>query len=691
MTLLFARQGGRRLFPVKTNTLIGQFIVLLIGAAFVFMLPSVSRCEELSDFIPQVDTVSGALEVTVDKKDTTRATPQVTSESKLFTSSERLRLGADGFIYDPRFIQYSGSFTAALGQQHNTASSGSLSLDYRTSGYFDEYDLTATVLPEHPYNLTAFTRRSVGNVTGLDGSVPVYASDGAIFRYRQKPWFIGLSYTDVTQRWQDVGNRVDATFFVSRASYITEPFSLTIGHNRTDSLSLWDETLQADSYLNNEIRLGAFGIITDLSKNRTTQTHLATQQFINDVSLWQEHLTGQLPLNLSFDYYHRYHKDSNSTSDLVFGPQKLSFDNTTDDGVTLMHRLYKSLITQASVIRSRSDTSGGNTDSLFETLIMNYTKNISAGTMYAGYNYVDLTVDRTGGATILNEQHLAPVPGSFILNYQWPDPSTVQVMVKDPVGLNLVPLTLNVNYQLVQLGSSLQVIIVALPASITPPPLPSYDFVVSYSLRPLDATTETRSNSFNLKLALFEGFFNPYVRYSVTDQSQSGTFVTVTTDRAIMKTIGYTVQKAPFLFLNEYTYYESSVSPYRSVQFSTDYHQYLFADFDVLARLLYNDTHRFWTPLQTDQDEKTTALTLTAHKYFRESNLDLYASGNYTTTSYNELQNHSYTFNTNLKWHIGKVDLLATVARTYYITTGGITKQTYEYNEYFVKAVRNIF
>src|SRR5262249_53310998 len=70
---------------------------------------------------------------------------------------ERLTVYSNGFVYDPRFLLYQLSLSAALKQENFDASYLSNTGWQHGTGY--EYDTRLIFLSEHPYNLELFALR----------------------------------------------------------------------------------------------------------------------------------------------------------------------------------------------------------------------------------------------------------------------------------------------------------------------------------------------------------------------------------------------------------------------------------------------------------------------------------------------------------------------------------------------------
>ena len=238
-------------------------------------------------------------------------------------------------------------------------------------------------------------------------------------------------------------------------------------------------------------------------------------------------------------------------------------------------------------------------------------------------------------------------------------------MVRNPnPPQDLVTLTINVNYTVQQFGNTLQITVLNLPASINPP-APNYDFLVTYMLLPDESQTDMKTNTFNLGFSLFNGLFGPYASYSRSDLTVvSGTFSGGDTT-TITKTYGFTVQRRPFTFYLERTDYESASNPYRSLRTAAEYRQVLSEDTDVLARLSYYQIEHLATDVSNDFFERTTSAEVTGHKAYPHENLDLFAGGIYTLIEVTGITSQNCTVNASLRWHMGKLDVVATASRTY--------------------------
>ena len=662
-----------------TKVHIAALVLAVITVAAFF--PSCAIAE--GDFLPRFVNLTGTLDLTMRMRDLHRTSPNFSWDASQYSSIERMKLVSYGYVYDPRFIIF--FLNGALGFEQ--ASNAYLMQRSRISQVFDEYDFTAVLLPERPYNLTVFTRRDFPPTSPLTPERVIFTSEGAIFHYRQNPLSLSLSATNQSVEGRDT---VDSRQHSGLVSYAVGPFSNEAGYTRGETTSSGaNQVVTTDSSFKNGLSVHAVSLSSNVGTSRLVQTGPESTPIDRNAFSWSENLSMRFPYQFSADVSHAYRKDEIMGG--TGGLSQTSISRSNSDAVFLRHQLYNSLATTASLNRSSSEATGGDTDSSTKSLSFLYTKFIPIGKFSMGYTVSDSSLTRKGALAIFNEPHPSPVPGSFILNNQALDISTITVMVKDPVTQILVPLTENVNYQILLFGNTVQISVLTVPASLGPP-VPSYNFIVSYSLLSSDSTIDLKTKGVNLNFALFDGLFNPYASYSTTEtEVVSGTFPGGG-DVSTTKIYGYTLQKEPFRLLLERTAFTSRESLYRKLKCSLEYRQRVSEDIDIFAQIQFNEISRHFTRRSNEYSEKDTLLTLTAHKQFASEHLDLYAGGSYMVQTMMGTSSKSYSLYPSLAWHIGKLDIMATISKTFSVTIGASGGQTtYAVDEYFLNVSRKIF
>ena len=170
---------------MKKKIIIARIVALIFAStAAAFLLPPGAAGEEM-DFVPRVDDFTGMLDVSMAHVDSQIKTGGNREATSLYSTIERLKLGAGGYVYHPRFLSFRIEGVAGFDQ----STYDSTWMRSRTSHAFDEYNATVYLLPEHPYNLELFTRRAIAALSPLYAQESITASRGALFRYRQNRSF----------------------------------------------------------------------------------------------------------------------------------------------------------------------------------------------------------------------------------------------------------------------------------------------------------------------------------------------------------------------------------------------------------------------------------------------------------------------------------------------------------------------
>ena len=170
----------------------------------------------------------------------------------------------------------------------------------------------------------------------------------------------------------------------------------------------------------------------------------------------------------------------------------------------------------------------------------------------------------------------------------------------------------------------------------------------------------------------------------------SGTFFG-NEDDTRTKLYGYTVQKDPFLLAFEHTDHESRLTPYRALRATADYRQPLSDEIDLIAGVSYSETDRPATETQTHYSEKSKGIQFNVRKIFPADKLSIFLVGSYTMKTFTGAKSDTYMFNPGLQWHVGKLDVTATITKTYAATTGIRGKEVNEEDYYFLTVSRRIY
>jgi hypothetical protein len=636
------------------------------------------------NFFPTVQQFDGVLAASFAHRTIENASGGRALETTSDTSMEQLKLSALGYVYHPRFLVYSLGGSFGLDRTFFATSDSSR----RSSVYFEDYDFKTTILPEHPYNLDLYAKRNRSlESSAVTGERIMTTEQGATFRYNESPYSLNLGASSNTIVAQDTSS---ANTVLAMGSYLIGPFMNSAGHIATDSGSgLGYQANQRNSFYNNDLRLldNAIDLSSSVNANHRNQRDAAAAQVRTDSLEWSERLSMSLPLNFSAYLSHGFNRED-LTNEQATSRTETAFTRASSDSFAVSHQLYRSLRTSFSMNRDSSESSGGTGEATAQAVSLYYTKLIPSGGINAGYDVRRTLSSRTGSPTIASELHSTAIPGTFILNNPSVDPSTITVLVKDPVTQNLVTLTRDTNYQVVNLGNNLELAILSVPAGVNPPPPPisTFDFQVTYSLLPITSSLDFRNNNLRFGLTLLEGLFNPYFVYSTSSQEVVSGSLPGGNDSARTETIGYTVQKAPFSLLAEHSDTHSALNPSRVWRMVTDYREFVAGSIDISARVSYDSTSR---PAVADgrggvdNSERITGVDLSAHREFPLQHLNAFVGGSYTERSVLGTSSKSYGLNTNMRWHLGKLDVTAGASAGRTSSSGpigGSTSRTVSYN-----------
>ena len=639
-----------------------RHIIKVFACSFFSMIVLSSAVwADLREFIPRPYENGADLEVNGSREtDNFRGGAAGVKTDDLFIK-EKLRLYSDGYSYHPRFIQYHLMVATALKQENFTDSASGSS---RTIASALEYDIKLYILPDHPYKLNLFITRleplykqefstQINNVD---------SSKGAIFRYKQKPYFFNLSYienkTENSQSTSEVKTlSANGTYFKDFSNGRKLSLSLSYDHSDYSSSSLFKGTSNIYG-LNNNVELKNAMLESNFSKT-TFHQESSSGPADSDNLLWRERLSLLFPLNFKSVLISQYQKNSNSFGDAGLSNQTSLSDTDKSFELDISHRLYQSLDTLFILLRDSRTSSTGDITQMSYSLSQNYSKTIPWGTFLAGAIVSRGTTDSTGETPILNESHpqiTVPVPGSFVLAGQHPDRATIRVFVKDTLPPNEpILLTELTHYMVAPLGNTFQITILDLPH----PQFPvsgTFDFSVSYSLSG-NYKLQTDSYGYNASFNLFDNLVNPYYSYlSTTSKVLSGFFEGGPVENKFT-TAGVILQKMPFRALAEYQQLESNINPYKQWKGEMNYNTSVSDTSRIyLAASYARKSYPAGSSTEEPQayTERTATLSANIQKQFFDRSLVLTAGGSYSSFM-GLIRSTVYSLNSNLEWKIGKM------------------------------------
>ncbi len=608
------------------------------------------------------------------------------------TAMERLRLVTTGYIYHPRFILFRLGGAGGFLQEdfESTASAAS-----HTTRSANEYEVRTFILPEHPYNLELYTLQRSPLIKGrFSQATPRSRERGAIFRYTRRPLFAEMSVTENTT--SGLFSYTAKTYRGNIGHYLG-PFFNSAGYAHTESTTSQNvRTTRNDSFLSNQFNLSFLTLNSRFEADRQKQEDPLAAPVDTETVSWIEQLNTELPGNLNAAASYNLLKDTRTTEQTVSSPESALFNKSDNAGFTLTHRLYNSLRTNYNVNYVSAESTGGDTRTTSQSLTSAYTKKIPTGTFLAGVNLSNSRSEIRGAPVVVREVHALPGPivsgVNFFLNAQPVDETTIDLWVKDPLSGNLVPMTLGPNYQISKIGNTVQIVVLSLPSPVDPN-LPSYEFLVSYSLIPGNVEFETRTEGYNLKFELFDNLLSPYYSHTSTIQEVLSGSLPGGPDSLTLETVGVIVQKMPYIVTTEYDGARSRLNPYRSWKNMAEYRKNMAEATSMTARISRTySTYPVAIAWQGTRGytEKTTRADVTLQKSFPRKNLDLFVGGSYFDNS-SFINSTGYSLSATLSWRIGRLtaNLGAIINDSYSTLPTG--KQTLNYEYYYLTLTRKLF
>jgi hypothetical protein len=672
---------------IKTGATIRSLAVLAAGfLAVCFLVPSLSS-GETGQFAPRVLDYNGDLELGMTRIDSRTMYEGKSANSGETTMREKLHLSAVGYLYHPRFILLSTDFSGGLDQvsfERNGVSS-------RNVNSLREYGLRAKFLPEHPYNLELFALRFEPVTSSRYGPAVHSITDerGALFRYARKPLFLNLDAVDSSTT--SGASSSDSRTYRASGTYLIGPTSNTASYSRSDSADSLGSRIAQDTYLfGNQFSLDPLFVTSRIEGNEQQQNSFAAPPMDTKGFSWSEQLQSDLPWRLRTTASYNLQRNT-VTSGTMTGQAGTATSNKTDSmGLALSHRLYESLTTEIGMNRTSFQSMSGNTDSRSRHLSAFYTKKVPAGVLTASANLRNTLSDRNGAPLILQESHSAVISGDFSLNAQSVDITTISVWVKDPVTGSLILLT-NTQYLVQFVGTSVRIVILALPATFTVGTV--YEFLVSYAVVPADVELETANESYEVRASLLDNLVSPYYGRSFMTQKVLSGALPGGPDDSITDTAGIALLKGPFSFAGEYSRNRSQRSPSHSLRNSASYRAPLDPTLDLSANIghernTYEATEA--VPVSNGYSERITAAGLLLNKRYQRAKLNISAGISYARRL-SLIDSETFALNASLSWRIGKVTLLLSASDNHLETTTANGDQTASSAHYYLTVNRKLF
>jgi hypothetical protein len=607
---------------------------------------------------------------------------------------EKITIYSDGYVYDPRFLQYHVSLAGAIKQELYRATHIVSPGWTHSSGF--EYDTKLLFLSEHPYNVELFALRYEPlykeQAAVLHNSVQT--SWGGAFRYRKRPWMAHATLNDNT-------NESGPTTSEVRRVGLGGEYSLQARNgNRVSFFGAYNpsdfttnsglEGIKSDYTLGNTIDLRHVRLDSNVTGGTSDQESSTSGTFQADQFSWYEILNLMLPLNFRSDLIYRQHRNETTIpGGAVLGDLNLK-DKSKEVQFDIVHRLYQSLDTRYVFLNNNRTSSGGDTISRSNSLGLNYTKLIPWGRALAGINVARGRTDNEGHADVVNEPHLAtPVPGSFMLDQPNADPGTISLLFKSPLPpFQTILLVENVHYTITVIGNTVQITLVTLPPAFVVPG--TYDFYVSYSLSTGSFGLRSNSDLYNASVELWDQTLIPYASYGkIRSDVVSGVLPGIAPD-VTTKTGGVLYHHGPLRLRGEYQSVDWQVSPYRSWRTELQYVASPSPTTHVYATGWYlNKYYLEGTSIQPGQPytDETVSAAGSFQKQIPTRNLSFSAGGSLSRLQ-GPVDTNGYALNSSLTWKVGRMDLTTGMSAYTSSSSGVVGVDTSRVHQYYYFMIR---
>jgi hypothetical protein len=570
------------------------FIIYLVTA------PS-SVLADAKDFIPRLSDYYGELAVDIRYENDNVKSNDVETKISDTTLVERLNLYTLGFVYHPNFITFHLNLSGGLKEEEFKSTFREIPW---STDIIDEYDFRMWLLPTHPYNLELYTIRHtpLTRATASEGTRPVAMSNGAVFKYDMRPFLCSLAYS---QQTSEAGSATsESQNYSANVSYFIGPLSNTAGYQHiVSATSLKEKASREYSFFDNRFDIKNIRLMSKIALTKEQQERHDTPPLSFEMLSWTERLEVQLPWNFDSNLAYSFFKDTAETGRTASFPATTSEVTTQDARLEIGHQLFASLRSRYAISYATSEYDQGESKVLTNSLNFSYTKRIPKGMLRLGTDFRLSRLNRKGQAITINELHSAKISGSFTLNSDRVEESSIDITVATvvPTGelSTFVPLDKDLHYTVTPSGNTFIITIDSLDGTTVPVCQTAdcldigyeYTFRVFYSSIPEDFIMDTTEYGINMRLELFKNFINPYFSYYKTIQDVvSGSLTGSPGDSENIK-IGLQLQKQPYMAIAEYQEIISNVNPSQSWRTELDYNKNLSLTTVLNGKVHYASTH----------------------------------------------------------------------------------------------------
>ncbi|MGC2063430.1 MAG: hypothetical protein WA610_10665 [Thermodesulfovibrionales bacterium] len=611
---------------------------------------------------------------------------------------ERLNLYSVGYVYHPNFITFRLNVSGGLREEK--FSNTTQDLPWSTQP-LDEYEFRMYVLPSHPYNLELFTvrRTPVTRATFSHRENPVSTSYGAILKYEDKPYFASLSYS---QQTTDAGSiTTDSHVYSANLSYKRGKLFNNASYQHTDSATNLNDRVSRNYYfLNNRYDNKKIMWHSNIAyTNQDQERQVGAPLKVSTFSI-RERGEVKLPWNFESAVDFGHIRETSGSGRTALSLESESKVTSSDARFEITHRLFDSLRSRYSLAYNMSRFPNGESKTLTNSFDLDYTKRIPGGTVRAGANYQYSLLDRKGSSLVLNEQHTGSIGGTFNLNEQRAEETSIVMQVSTVVPSGDTPtfveLQKNIHYLVVPSGSTFVVTIISLPAEVCRTiecqanPGFQYSFRASYKILGEDLKIGRTLYGGRIRFELFKSLLSPYFSYYRSRQNLLSGTLLGTDEDSVNLTAGLQVQKLPIIFLVEYQDITSNVNPSRALRSELDYQGALSTSAFLFGKAHYSRTQ--YAPgslglgLQLAYTETIYGIDVRVQKSFLVPRLSVALGVAYTQTSgLNRVK--TYSLNSGLNLNMGRTDIIFS-GRASRSEAEGISVTQEARSEYFFLTIR---
>ena len=647
---------------MAANMIRGRILLfpVMAGLSLLLYCQEILAAEGLS-FVPTFVNIFGDMEIDSVYEAQTTKSPATTRRNSRFDMQELFTIGTMGYIYHPKFISF--LMRGSGGWEQNYRDTGNISTNDSTST--EQYEVRAIALPYHHYNLEGYSLLEKPLLAGK--LAESYQNDrrtnGAVFRYKKRPWWSSLSYNKDEFGLGDA----ELTTYQGTLSYAKSFFSLNGNYLHLDTIQFGSSESQEDEYyVENSLNFKKFHLESSWRESdKKEQDYVKGEKNIYRAE-WNEIMRLRLPLNFSFDTSYRNNREVRNDFTMTPASEEKLINTSERTTCSLRHILYRSLYSNLSGSYQERESITGLNRQFYYLFQENYTKKVPTGRLRLGFWSGKTELDNQGESVILDEvKTFAPTatsPYRLQLNNRFADPDSIIITVRDPNPPFQEAVLSQSDWQVVlPLADPLSIEIISLPLPFPPFPtaaeISSYEFSISYSLSGLTYELHTRRLGYSVDLNILNELLAPFYRHEqVTPFVVEGSLPyppeEVTTD-----SMGINITRYPYKWSAEYARRQSDLDPQKNWRYGFEYENKL----SNLSELDFTLTYEKIKKLRQDipdlppNDERLTGRIEYKCSYPRLSLQSNYY-GQYSRRNEAYVAS-TYSLGGNLMWRLGKTTI----------------------------------